>query len=70
MVINLRIPSPATADTTDAQVQGDGKLMSARLGQVVWESFDGTLREWEKMSSPGDEKAECDDIPSMDTPSS
>jgi hypothetical protein len=35
----------------------------------VGEGFEGALKEWEKMSLPGDEKAGYDDIPSVDTPS-
>jgi hypothetical protein len=69
-VVNLRIPSPATADATDAQVPDDRKLMDVHLGHAVWEGFEGALKEWEKVSPPGNEKAECDDIPPVDTPSS
>jgi hypothetical protein len=61
----MRIPSPAT----DAQMLEDGELGGVHR-QAVWEGFQGTLKEWEKMSPPGDKKAECDDIPSVGTPSS
>ncbi|KAJ8584380.1 hypothetical protein M405DRAFT_914833 [Rhizopogon salebrosus TDB-379] len=48
----------------------DGELGGVQPGQAVWEAFEGALKEWEKMSPPGDKKAECDDVPSVDTPSS
>ncbi|KAG1740821.1 uncharacterized protein EDB91DRAFT_1131628 [Suillus paluster] len=62
-VVNLRIPSPATAD---AEVPDDGELGGVHLGQAVWESFEGALKEWEKV---GDEKTGCDNA-EVDTPSS
>jgi len=68
-VVNLRIPSPATVDASDSQIPDDGELGGVHLGQAVWESFEGSLKEWEKVSPAGDEKAECDDVPSVDTPS-
>ncbi|KAG0694949.1 hypothetical protein DFH29DRAFT_1005895 [Suillus ampliporus] len=68
-VVNLRIPSPATADAADAQVPDDGELGGVHLGQAVWEGLEGALKEWEKVNPPGDEKAGCDDVPSVDTSS-
>lgn len=69
-VVNLRIPSPATADAGDAQIPDDGELGGVHLGQAVWEGFESALKEWEKLSPPGDEKTGCDDAPSVDSPSS
>lgn len=69
-VVNLRIPSPTTADASELQVPDDGELGGVHLGQAVWEGFEGALKEWEKVSPPGDEKAGCDDVPSVDTPCS
>jgi len=69
-VVNLRIPSPATADAGDAQIPDDGELGGVHLGQAVWEGFEAALKEWEKVSPPGDEKTGCDDAPSVDSPSS
>ncbi|KAG2153403.1 hypothetical protein DEU56DRAFT_727130 [Suillus clintonianus] len=69
-VVNLRIPSPATANTADAQVPDDGELGGVHLGQAVWEGLESALKEWEKVNPQGDEKAGCDDGPSVDTPSS
>jgi hypothetical protein len=68
-VVNLRIPSPATADNADAEVPDDGEFGGVHLGQAVWESFEGALKEWEKVDSQGDKKAERDEL-SVDTPSS
>ncbi|KAG2347606.1 hypothetical protein BDR05DRAFT_958371 [Suillus weaverae] len=67
-VVTLRIPSPVTADAADAQVPDDGELGGVHLGQAVWEGLEGALKEWEKVNSQGDEKAGCDDGPSVDTP--
>lgn len=69
-VVNLRIQSPATADAADAQVPDDGELGGVHLGQAVWEGLEGALKEWEKVNPQGDEKAGCDDGPSVDTQSS
>ncbi|KAG1855345.1 hypothetical protein DFJ58DRAFT_659921 [Suillus subalutaceus] len=69
-VVNLRIPSPVTADTADAQVPDDGELGGVHLGQAVWEGLESALKEWEKVDPKGDEKAGCDDGLSVDTPSS
>lgn len=66
-VVNLRIRSPATADAADAQVPDDGELGGVHLGQAVWEGLEGALKEWEKVNPQGDEKAGCDDGPSVDT---
>jgi len=68
-VVNLRIPSPATADNADAEVPDDGEFGGVHLGQAVWESFEGALKEWEKVDPQGDKKAERDEL-SVDTPSS
>ncbi|KAG2030684.1 hypothetical protein BDR03DRAFT_1016885 [Suillus americanus] len=40
------------------------------LGQAVWEGLEGALKEWDDVNPQGDEKAECDDGLSVDTPSS
>ncbi|KAG1718828.1 hypothetical protein EDB19DRAFT_1899041 [Suillus lakei] len=55
-VVNLRVPSLVTADATDVQ--------------AVWEGLENVLKEWEKVSPQDDEKAGCDDGPSVDTSSS
>ncbi|KAG2335433.1 hypothetical protein BDR05DRAFT_978949 [Suillus weaverae] len=69
-VVNPRIPSLVTADTADAQVPDDGELGGVHLGQAVWEGLKGALKEWEKVNSQGEEKAGCDDGPSVDIPNS
>ncbi|KAG2118207.1 uncharacterized protein F5147DRAFT_670472 [Suillus discolor] len=69
-VVNLRIPSPATADAADAQVPDDGELGGVHLGQAVWEGLEGALKEWEQVNPQGDEKAGRDDGLSVDTQSS
>lgn len=69
-VVNLRIPSPVMADAANEQVPDDGELGGVHLGQAVWEDLEGALKEWEKVNPQGDEKAVCDEGPSVDTPSS
>lgn len=69
-VVNLRIPSPVMADAANEQVPDDGELGGVHLGQAVWEDLEGALKEWEKVNPQVDEKAVCDEGPSVDTPSS
>lgn len=69
-VVNLRIPSPVVADAANEQVPDDGELGGVHLGQAVWEDLEGALKEWEKVNPQVDEKAVCDEGPSVDTPSS
>lgn len=69
-VVNLRIPSPVMADAANEQVPDDGEFGGVHLGQAVWEDLEGALKEWEKVNPQGDEKAVCDEGPSVDTPSS
>ncbi|KAG2368934.1 hypothetical protein BDR07DRAFT_1457019 [Suillus spraguei] len=58
-VVNLRIPSPATADTADAQM-GD-LILGVHLGQAVWEGHEGVLKERENVDPQGDRKAGRDE---------
>ncbi|KAG2071105.1 hypothetical protein BDR04DRAFT_1128231 [Suillus decipiens] len=69
-VVDLRMPSPATADTADVQLSDDGEFWGVHLSQAVWEGLEGTLKEWEKFDPQGDKKASCDNGLSVDTPSS
>jgi hypothetical protein len=39
VVVNLRIPSPATAGAGDAQVPDDAELGGMHLGQAVWRAL-------------------------------
>ncbi|KAG1763669.1 hypothetical protein EV702DRAFT_1189833 [Suillus placidus] len=72
----LFLPTPFKSNTcqgTDAPeevVPDDGELGGVHLGQAVWEGLKGALKEWEKVNSQGEEKAGCDDGPSVDIPNS